>query len=89
MRFRGIRQDEKQFQTLPVPADYAGEVDLHNWLDPFVKQPVGARLFVNAILDDFQPSSTFHDGVKVQEILEAAIESNRQGCWIAVMRNNS
>ncbi|MCC6455347.1 MAG: Gfo/Idh/MocA family oxidoreductase [Caldilineaceae bacterium] len=81
---RGIRQDEKQFQTLPVPEHYVGEVDLHNWLDPFTKQPVGARLFVDAILNDFQPSSTFHDGVKVQEILEAAIESHRKGCWVAV-----
>jgi predicted dehydrogenase len=83
-KIRGVRQDEKQFQTLPVPDSYVGEVDLHNWLDPFVKQPVGARLFVDAILDDFQPPSTFHDGVKVQGILEAAIESHRRGCWVTV-----
>jgi predicted dehydrogenase len=81
---RGIHQEEKQFQTLPVPDSYVGQVDLRDWLDPFVKQPVGARLFVDAILNDFQPSPTFHDGVKVQEILEAAIESDRKGCWITV-----
>lgn len=88
-QIRGIGQGEKHFQTLPVPDHYVGEVDLHNWLDPFTKQPVGTRQFIDAILDDFQPSSTFHDGVKVQAILEAAIESHRQGCWIGVEQSNS
>ena len=80
----GLREGEKHFQLLPVPDHIQGTANLEEWLDPFVKQPVGARLFIDAILNDFRPSPDFHDGLRVQEVIEAAIKSTQEGCWVTL-----
>ena len=45
----------------------------------FHKQMIGPRLFVDAILHDYQPEPGFDVGVKVQKVLNAAMESHQTG----------
>jgi predicted dehydrogenase len=86
---RGIRQGEEAWQTLEVPDELWRDVDrtgplIEQVLDMFKKQPVGNRLFIDAILEDRPMDSTFYDGWKVQQVVDAAIASHEQGRWITV-----
>jgi predicted dehydrogenase len=45
---------------------------------------IGSRLFIRAIIEDQPVSPNFADGLKVAEIIDAAIEADRQGCWVPV-----
>jgi predicted dehydrogenase len=86
---RGVRQGEDQWQPLEVPADLWHDVDregsvMEQTIDVFKKHPVGNRLFIDAILEDRPIDSTFYDGWKAQQVIDAAIASHTQGRWIAV-----
>jgi predicted dehydrogenase len=81
---RGVRRGETQFQTLPLPAALLGEADPALLFDPFVKQPIGDRLFIDAIAEDRPITPNFHDGVEVQAVMEAAITSHRSRRWVAL-----
>jgi predicted dehydrogenase len=59
------------FAEVPVPPEHAGS----NPLDPFVD-------FVRAIGEGRDAWVTFEDAVRVQEVLEAAERSAREGRWI-------
>jgi len=50
----------------------------------FASQSVGDRAFIDAIVDDLPLSPSFYDGWKAQQVIDAAIESHRKGCWVAV-----
>jgi predicted dehydrogenase len=89
---RGARREEKQFRRLDVPEDLWGDVDrtkpyIDRLPELFAGQPVGARQFIDAIAED-RPAEptfpTFYDGLKAQEVIDAAIESHRSGRWIEV-----
>jgi predicted dehydrogenase len=87
---RGTRQDEDQFQTLPIPDKLWGDVDRSGfvWAQVprlFVKQAIGSRQFIDAILEDKPVSPNFYDGFKAQEVVDAAIESHRSGCWVSLL----
>lgn len=75
MRVQGARTSEPEFQLLPIPDRIWGEVDHARPLDAFVKQPVSDRLFVDAIVDDLPVSPSFLDGLKAQQVIDAAIAS--------------
>lgn len=47
-------------------------------------QPVGARQFINAILGKAPVETTFFDGWKAQQVIDAALESHRAGMWVKV-----
>lgn len=81
---RGMRSDEAQMKPLPIPDELWGEVNPESPLDVLVKHPTGARLFIDAILDDRPLSPNFFDGFKVQEVIDAAIASDQQGKWVAL-----
>jgi predicted dehydrogenase len=53
-------------------------------LDMFANSPVGGRLFIESIRDNQHPVPSFYEGWKAQQILDAAIESNRTGRWVEV-----
>jgi predicted dehydrogenase len=81
---RGVRSEEKDFKVLEVPAEYWGEV---NRLDPygvFNHQPVGVRLFIDAIIDDQPISPDFYDGYKAQQVIDAALQSHQRGCRVEI-----
>jgi predicted dehydrogenase len=76
---RGVRQGEKEYQTLEVPDHYLQGVAPDNFFGVFAVQLAGARLFVDAILRDYMPTPNFHDGLKVQRLLDAALQSHATG----------
>jgi len=86
----GARSDQGRFETLPVPDDLWVDVDRSDiWssLFPgvFLRQSVGDRLFVDAILEGRPPSPSFYDGLKAQEVIDAAIESHHSGTWVSLL----
>lgn len=85
---RGARHDEECFSVLPIPDNLRGKIErstpFNELKELFIKQPVGVRLFIDAILEDRPVSPNFDDGFKVQEVIDAAIESDRTGCWVTL-----
>ena len=45
-------------------------------------QPLGDRLFVDAILKDVPVSPNFYDGLQVQAVIDAAQRSHQHGQWV-------
>ncbi len=81
---RGAREGEERMQLLPVPERLQGDLDPLNSMAPFAQQSVGPRLFVDAILQDRDIEPDFYDGLKVQEVIDAAVESHRRGAWVEI-----
>ncbi|HPC36030.1 MAG TPA: Gfo/Idh/MocA family oxidoreductase [Candidatus Marinimicrobia bacterium] len=75
----GAHNPDKKFRKLEVPASYWGEVSPTEPFGIFTRQAVGCRLFIDAILENRPASPNFFDGYKVQQVIEAAIESDRTG----------
>lgn len=89
LKIRGARHDEDQMQILSTPTSFLEGVNpesplLDQAMQVFTEQPAGSRLFIDAILNDQPVSPNFHDGLKVQEIMDAAIEADQRGCWVRV-----
>jgi predicted dehydrogenase len=80
----GIRKGEKAWNAMQVPEHYLRGVELGDWFGVLAAQLAGARLFVDAILRDYMPTPNFHDGLKVQRLLDAAMESHVTGVRVAV-----
>ena len=88
---RGARQDEKVIRTIPTPAHILKGADINlSLLDQapqiFKEQHLGLYQFYDAILDGKPVPMDFREGMKVQEVVDAAIESDKKGCWIALPR---
>jgi predicted dehydrogenase len=86
---RGARHNEDQFQMLPVPDKLWADVDHSDFASAqvpglFVKQSIGPRLFIDAILEDRPVSPNFYDGFKVQEVVDAALKSHQTGCQVSL-----
>ena len=86
---QGTRHDEKQTETLSIPAQILEGLDpdspFSTWSDRlFTEQAVGGRLFIDTILENRSVPPTFHDGLKVQQVIDAAIEADQRGCWISL-----
>jgi len=60
------------------------EADRGRPFQVFASQPVGDRLFIDAILHDRPVVSSFYDGLMAQVVIEAAFESHRTGAWVEV-----
>jgi hypothetical protein len=50
----------------------------------FTKLPVGDRFFIDCILEDRPAFPNFYDGFKVQEVIDAAVQSDMIGGWVSV-----
>ena len=84
---RGLRHGEEQFEVLPVPDRIWGDVDktAFFWdqlVEVFTRHPVGDRLFIDAILEDRPVTPSFYDGLRAQEVIDAAIASHESGRWV-------
>ncbi len=64
-------------ETVAVP----GASD--SFMTPFLENSAGARHFVDAIRDGFMPQPGFKAGLAVQQVLDAALLSNREQAWVA------
>jgi predicted dehydrogenase len=85
VKMRGVRKGETTFATLPVPDSFLeGDVDPTALFDPYLKQSAGPRLFIDAILRDEPAMPDFGVGVRVQEIVDAALLSDAEKRWVAV-----
>jgi predicted dehydrogenase len=86
---RGARSGEARIQPLAIPDEYWDGVD-RSAASPapaagmFMRQPIGDRQFIDAIVEDRPASPSFYEAWKVQEILEAALESDRTGCTVSI-----
>ena len=76
---RGVRQGEKEFGLLAIPEQILQGVDPADIKGVFHNHLVGPRLFVDAIVRDYQPEPGFDVGLKVQKVLNAAMESHQTG----------
>jgi predicted dehydrogenase len=76
---KGLRRGRLQAETLTVPDVYYGGADRAKAFEVFQRQPVGPRLFVDAILHDMPLSPSFHDGHQVQRIVDAAFDAHVGG----------
>jgi predicted dehydrogenase len=83
---RGVRKGEKEFQRLPIPAEIVQGVEPGDIGSVFHKHLVGPRLFVDAILRDYQPEPGFDVGLQVQKVLNAALESHQTGQRMYIAR---
>lgn len=81
---RGVRAGETAFQPLQIPDEILQGVAPNDMFSVFYKHRVGPRLFVDAILRDYQPEPGFDMGVKVQKVLNAALESHQTGWRVYV-----
>ncbi len=89
-KMRGVREGQGRFETLTVPDEYRMGVDsalpLWDQLSMVLQtQSIGDRQFIDAILHDQPVAPNFEDGLKVQAVIDAALESQRRGCWVAVI----
>jgi predicted dehydrogenase len=81
---RGVRAGESEWTPMPVPAHYLEGGDPNGPVmdvlqQVFSRQPASARLFIEAIRGNHQPEPSFADGVRVQEVIDAALVSHREG----------
>jgi len=78
----GAREDEEEFRPLPIPVRILEGVDKAN---PYhvISQFTGDYLFIDSILQDQQISPSFYDGLKAQEVIDAAKESYKMGQWVS------
>ncbi len=84
VRVYGVRRGEERFSEIEIPAEYFENIDKKDWFDPYYKQPAGPRLFVDAILENKPVEPNFYDGLKVQEVIDSVLESNRTREWVNV-----
>lgn len=86
---RGARRGEDHFQTLaaheePVVNVESSRVGLGQGTTALLRPSVVPALFIDAIVEDRPILPNFHDGFKVQQVIDAALESHRTGCRIAL-----
>jgi predicted dehydrogenase len=87
-RVSGTRQGEGPAREMPIPDRVWGGArrdTVHNtYRDVFRTQDFMARGFVTAIAEDRAVEPSFHDGARIQYLIEAAVKSNRERCWVDV-----
>lgn len=77
---RGLRSGDTEFQEIPIPDEYLHGTQRNaphyeQLARIFIEQAIGPRLFIDGILENRLVKPGFYEGMKVQEIIEAALES--------------
>lgn len=83
------RPDDQPVQRLTIPDSFFGSIDpsapmVTQLEQQFSRQAVGPRLFIDSIVQDKEVAPNFYDGYRVQQVIDAALESHRSGCWVTV-----
>jgi predicted dehydrogenase len=84
MAVRAARSPDGPFVDLPIPDHIWGDVPHEETMQVFNRMPAGDRYFIDCILHDRPVTPSLWDGVAVQEVMEAAIQSHRTGQWVEV-----
>jgi len=79
---RGLRQGEEQIRDMPIPDAYWEGGEKPDHFNTAVA--LGTKQFVDAILDDQPLSPNLYDGLKVQQIIDAAKESHATGQQVLI-----
>jgi predicted dehydrogenase len=79
---RGMRKGDDALTSMQVPASYYAGFDATDTLGPYRTQPVGSRLFIDAIAGGFKPEPGFEVGLANQRIIDAAMQSHRERRWV-------
>jgi predicted dehydrogenase len=79
---RMFKAGEQTIRRVDVPREYHGAADPANFLDVYNKSPVGVLGFVKAIREGTRPEPGFDIGVRVQEVVDAALLSDRERRWV-------
>ena len=80
----GYKRGREKAETLEIPDSYFGSDGRENPFDFNDKPIVGPRLFVDAILNDQPLQPNYYDGYKVQQVIQAALESAEEGKAIKI-----
>jgi predicted dehydrogenase len=86
---RGVRKGEETFTNLPLSATPEEDALFHQSLavyafDYIKTQPIGDRLFIDAVLAGQKVTPSLYDGWKAQQVVDAALRSHENGCWVTV-----
>jgi predicted dehydrogenase len=84
MAVRAASAPEGRFADLPIPEHIWGDVPRNENTEVFNRMPAGDRYFIDCILHNRPVMPNLWDGVAVQEVIEAAIRSHRDGQWVSV-----
>ncbi len=84
---RGARHDEEELQVLQIPDDlWTGlkrdEPFMSQYWEIFRRQSAGPRAFFDAIIGNGPASPNFYDGLKTQEVIDAALEAHERRRWV-------
>ncbi len=85
----GAQIDENEVNKLEVPDRFWEGVDrsksqLEQYVELFKTHPIGDRLFIDSIYENKVVSPNFHDCLKVQRVIDAAMEADRTEKWVSV-----
>lgn len=83
-KIRGVRSDSEQFSDIEIPEAFLRGASDSNLVGVFLEQSIGARLFIDCILDDKIPEPNLYDGYKTQQVIDAALESHRLERRVAI-----
>jgi predicted dehydrogenase len=78
MTFRMARGREP-FHNIEVPSESYGKSDPTDGFDIYLSESTGVRYFVDCLLADRRPAPDFEDSAYVQDAIDAAILSDREG----------
>jgi predicted dehydrogenase len=85
-RITGDRPGDGPERELTVPDRFWGDARrervIETWEDVFRKQGFMVCEFVRAVANGQPMVPNFSDGARVQQLLDAAIESAETGCWV-------
>jgi predicted dehydrogenase len=84
MAVRAASAPEGQFVELAIPKHIWGHVPPEKNDEVFNRMPAGDRYFIDCIVQDRPVTPSLWDGVAVQEVMDAAIASQRTGQWVDV-----
>lgn len=79
-----IRGEEFAEETLEIPEELGGYSSFKEIDEYFAQHDIGPRQFVQAILGNMDASPTFDDGYKIQQVIDAAIQSHAEQRWVRV-----
>lgn len=83
-QIRCISGEELKDEVLEVPVELGGSPTIDEMLDHYSTYDAGPRLFVRSILGDAAAAPTFDDGYRVQQVIQAAVDSNATGCRVSI-----
>ena len=84
VRLRGTGPGMPLFEPLEVPAALLDGAAVDDIMGPFTRHSAGPRHFIDAIRDDLPIAMSFREGWRTQQVIDAALRSDRERRWIDV-----